>query len=387
MIEIDDVERRRRIAARHRLAPEHRLSSPTAIAGALVALHASDPVTVYLSVTARQLAPSLDSVATSLYEDRTLLRHHAMRRTLWVMPIETAAEAHASSTRKIAAAERRRTVKGSAWTEEFIDDAIRTIVEVLGDQGPATTRQIGALRPDLAKRVTLGANTKQPALIAGHARLLLLAGFDAAVARGRPSGSWISSEYQWWRMDDWIGQPIDTHSEGPAAAELLAKWLRAFGPGPETDLRWGTGWTATSVRRALTDIEAEQVRLDDGGTGWVCSGDTDSTLSSAPWAALLPGLDSTSMGWKERSWYLSPSVASRVVDRNGNIGPTLWVDGRIVGGWAQRPDGTIVIDEIEPLTSDQLQLVDTEIDRLTEAVGDTRFRVRFPSPNQGALLA
>lgn len=386
MTEIDDAERRRRIAVRHLLAPPHRSSSPTAIANSLVALHASDPVTVYLSVTARQSTPSLDSVADALYVDRTLLRHHAMRRTLWVMPIDTAVDAHASSTRKIASAERRRTVKGSVWTEESIDGAIGTILDGLSEHGAATTRQIGAIRPELAARVTLGTNTRNPAQIAGHARLLLLAGFEGVVARGRPSGSWISSEYEWWRMSDWLGHSIDTANERPAAAALLARWLRAFGPGTETDLRWWTGWTATSVRRALEDVGAEQVQLEEG-VGWVCAGDTEQTPDSAPWVALLPGLDPTSMGWKERVWYLSPAVQSRVVDRNGNIGPTLWVNGRIVGGWAQRPDGTIVIDEIEPLTSEEHQLVDTEIGRLSETVGETRFRVRFPSPNQGALLA
>ncbi|GGM51142.1 hypothetical protein GCM10012275_22590 [Longimycelium tulufanense] len=44
-------------------------------------------------------------------------------------------------------------------------------------------------------------------------------------------------------------------------------------------------------------------------------------------------------------------------DRNGNIGPTVWADGRIVGAWAQLPDGSIAwrfLHEVGRKRSDQL---------------------------------
>ncbi len=62
---------------------------------------------------------------------------------------------------------------------------------------------------------------------------------------------------------------------------------------------------------------------------------------SEPSAALLPTLDPTTMGWKERDWYLGEH-ASLLFDSNGNAGPTVWWDGRVVGGWSQRRDGEIV---------------------------------------------
>ena len=55
----------------------------------------------------------------------------------------------------------------------------------------------------------------------------------------------------------------------------------------------------------------------------------------APWVALLPGLDSTVMGWKERAWFLGGHQHA-LFDVNGNAGPTVWCNGRIVGGWAHR---------------------------------------------------
>ena len=83
-VKISDEERRARLAERHRLLPRTRTDDLTQIADDLVALHSTDPVTVYLSAMARMANPSIAAVERALYADRTLIRHHAMRRTLWL---------------------------------------------------------------------------------------------------------------------------------------------------------------------------------------------------------------------------------------------------------------------------------------------------------------
>jgi hypothetical protein len=114
--------------------------------------------------------------------------------------------------------------------------------------------------------------------------------------------------------------------------------------------------------------------------------ETDPADEPHPWVAILPGLDPTAMGWKQRDWYLDSTTAKRVMDTNGNIGPTLWADGRIVGGWVQRPDGAIATEHTQPITRDHERLFTAEIDRIRDFLGDTRFKVRFPSANQTDLL-
>ena len=95
----------------------------------------------------------------------------------------------------------------------------------------------------------------------------------------------------------------------------------------------------------MTAIGAVEVDLDGtvgkGTVGWISADDTDEVDEASPWIAFLPGLDPTTMGWKQRSWYLGDHGAfgASVFDRNGNAGPTIWVDGRVVGGWAQRKVG------------------------------------------------
>ena len=70
-----------------------------------------------------------------------------------------------------------------------------------------------------------------------------------------------------------------------------------------------------------------------GATGYVLAGDLEPTPRPEPVAALLPTLDPTTMGWKERDWYLGAHAGRLLFDGNGNAGPTIWWDGRVVGGW------------------------------------------------------
>ena len=104
-----------------------------------------------------------------------------------------------------------------------------------------------------------------------------------------------------------------------------------------------------------------------------------------PWVAVLPGLDPTIMGWKQRDWYL-PSTSLEVFDSVGNGGPSLWVDGRVVGAWAQTKDGTIHTHYFERVAAARRREIDQRIDELKSWIGDTRFTVRFPGDIHARLL-
>ena len=49
---------------------------------------------------------------------------------------------------------------------------------------------------------------------------------------------------------------------------------------------------------------------------------------------------------------------SALFDRNGNVGPTVWLDGRIVGGWGQRPDHRIDYRILEEVDADAARLIE-----------------------------
>ena len=124
----------------------------------------------------------------------------------------------------------------------------------------------------------------------------------------------------------------------------------------------------------------------DSGTGYLLPDDLDPPPASEPWVALLPALDPSTMGWKHRDWYLDPSDARVLFDRNGNAGPTIWVDGHVVGGWAQRKDGTIALRLLRDVGAERRSDVERAAEELRRLIGEVRFSVRFPTPLYAELL-
>jgi len=94
----------------------------------------------------------------------------------------------------------------------------------------------------------------------------------------------------------------------------------------------------------------------------------------------LPALDPTPMGWVNREWYFPPEFKPRLFDRTGNIGPTVWSEGRVVGGWAQRPSGEVVTRLLTDIGAAAAEAVDTEAARLQEWIGPARIVPKFRVP-------
>ncbi len=141
------------------------------------------------------------------------------------------------------------------------------------------------------------------------------------------------------------------------------------------------------TRGAIEDCRAEPVLLQDGTPAWVAAGDGAPVADPGPWVAVLPSLDPTTMGWKARDWYL-PDAARDAFDNYGNGGPTLWVDGRIVGAWAQHPkEGDIRIHFFENVPQARRREIGVRAAELQTWVGDTIVKARFPGNIQKTLLS
>jgi Winged helix DNA-binding domain len=383
-------ERRARLARRHRLLDDERTDDVAAIADSVVALHSSDPVTVYLSAMVRMRHPSVEAVERALYVDRAVVRHHAMRRTLWVATPDVVRLMHAAATRKLVGPEHRRTAKllaenGVPDPDTWLAEARAQVLAALAEHGPMTARSLGAKVPALRQEIVMAPGKSYSATVSAHSRVLLNLGFEGEVVRTRPTGSWVNGAYTYAATGSWLDGGMGTLTEREAACELALRWLRAFGPGTTKDLQWWTGWTGATTKTALADSGAVQVRLEDG-TAWVAPGDEEPPEPVRPWVALLPGLDPTTMGWKERAWYL-PAEATDAFDRMGNAGPTIWADGRVVGVWDQRPDGEIRTHLFVELSPALLSEMERRVADLVDMIGPTRFTVRFPSPASAALRA
>lgn len=390
--EISTDERRRRLGVRHALAPAAKAAGPVEAACRVVALHATDPATVFLAVAARveQVTPA--EVEDALYLRRSLVRMLGMRRTMFVVPSQALPLIEASTMGRVAGAQRRLLVKhlreaGVANTERWLADVERgTLAALAARGGTATAVELAADEPRLRTPLLTSPGKRYEARTAITSRVLNLLGADGRVVRGRPTGSWLSQRYRWALAEQWLPIPLDRLPEADARAEVALAWLTAYGPATAADLQWWTGWTGAQVTRALADTKAVAVELD-GGTGFVLPDDREPTPDPGPWAALLPALDPTTMGWTQRDWYLGPHGPA-LFDTAGNAGPTVWLDGRIVGGWAQRPDGEVVVRVVTDVGADALALVDAEAQRLRRwlaEAGDVRVVPRFRTPTERAL--
>jgi Winged helix DNA-binding domain len=384
---IDVEERRARLAERHRLLPRTRSDDLPQLADDLVALHSSDPVTVFLSAMARMAHPSLAAVEQALYVDRSLIRHHGMRRTLWVATPPVVQLMHAAATRDLLANERRRTsqllaASGVDDPEGWLADAEKQVLADLREHGPSTAREIGQRVEALRQRLQLAPGKSYAAVQSAHTRVLYILGFAGKMLRGQPS-NWINGAYRYVDAESWLPGGLGDLDPRQAAADLAGRWLQRFGPATTVDLQWWMGWTLKRTRQALADCGAVEVDLDDV-TGWLAADDPP-LAPVEPWVAVLPGLDPTIMGWKQREWYL-PSTSLEVFDGVGNGGPSLWVDGRVVGGWAQTKDGTIHVHYFERVGADRRREIDQRIDELKSWIGETRFTVRFPGDIHARLL-
>jgi hypothetical protein len=376
--------RRARGARRHRLAPGERASDVVEAARSLVCYHATDPASVYLSAWARVDGMTVDDLNQALYADRSLVKHLAMRRTLFVFPRETLRFAQAGASDRVADVERRRLVRHVEQAglrkngERWLAEASRQVLAALSDGREATSSELRQEIPLLEGSITYGEGKSWGGKMAVGPRVLTTLSAAGLVVRASNDGAWSVSRPRWASMASWLGEELAPPPEAEGVARLVELWLRAFGPGTVADLKWWLGSTVGSVRRALADLDAVEVDLG-GQSGYLLPDDLDPVEPVEPWAALLPPLDPTTMGWYERKWYLGPH-RTELFDTSGNAGPTAWWDGRIVGGWSQRETGEVDLQLLEDAGSDARRALESEAERLTEWFGGVRALPRFPSP-------
>ncbi|MFV0525844.1 MAG: winged helix DNA-binding domain-containing protein [Acidimicrobiales bacterium] len=382
---IDDDQRRARLARRHALTADDRVGGTLEAAEAVVALHATEPASVYLSAQARAEV-TMEDVEAAIYRDRSVVRQLAMRRTVFAFPRRLLPAVWGSAAARVAAQQRAQLARDllrhgdldadPAGAAAWVDDATGAAFRYLADHGPTTTMDLRAALPRLDTRITRSPGTRYGGTFPVAPNVMTVLAAGGTVVRGTNDGNWRTSRPRWTTTADWLGEPARPTTPEEGYRILVEAWLRRFGPGTEDDLVWWLGATKGAVRQAIRSLDVVTVTVDahphDRGPGpdglvrdaLLMADDTDPVDPPEPWAALLPVLDPTTMGWKHRGFYLGPH-RDRLFDRNGNAGSTAWWNGRIVGGWAQRPDGEVVVLPIGDVGAEAEAALEREAERLT----------------------
>ncbi|WP_228430931.1 DNA glycosylase AlkZ-like family protein [Baekduia soli] len=381
---------------RHHLAPGARAPHAEDVAAGVVAIHSTDPSSVVVGTWAR-LADRTATAAElerALYEERTLLRLLAMRRTMFVVDRAVAPIVHAACSLTVAARERAKLLKlleeagiGGRRRAAWLAKAEAALLEALASGDELTAVQLADADARLGTEIVLAPGRAYEARVRVASRVLTVLAAEGRVVRTRPRGGWASTQFRWAALPAWAGAPLEELEPARADAALALRWLCAYGPASPEDLQWWTGWPAARTRRALDQDAVTACTLEDGAPGVVAADDLDD-VDADPWVALLPALDATPMGWKRRGFYLGEH-AERVFDANGNVGPTVWCDGRIVGGWARPPgSGELAFTLLEDVGAEARAAIAAEAAALAPRLGDARLapRARGYSPVERELL-
>ncbi|MGB8405933.1 MAG: winged helix DNA-binding domain-containing protein [Mycobacterium sp.] len=378
------AERRNRLARRHFLAePGAELGQ---IVRSLVGLHGTDPATPYLSLWARLPGFTVADLDTALYQERSLVKHMAMRRTLWVVHTVDLPAVQTGGSDRVADTERRRLITdvqkagiatdGEAW----LDQAASAVLTHLGSGDHVNTAGLRRALPELAGEWDPAPGKTWGGSTPVAPRVLTVLSAQGRVLRGPNDGGWTTARPLWAAATHWLSEAGGALMPDEARAALLRSWLYAFGPATETDVKWWFGQTLGWARAGLQTVDALKVAME-GSTepGFVLPDDLETVDAPPPWGALLPALDPTIMGWQARDWYLGPH-AGQLFDRSGNAGPTAWWDGRAVGVWGQDVDGRVQLEYVDDPGFTARKVLQRKATELTDWLDGVRIKPRFPSP-------
>ncbi len=302
----------------------HGLSSPgasiEAVATGTVGLHATSPVSPYLSVRARVAGFERAELDALMWEAWRLVRFRAVRNTMFLLPLdllEIAASAMRRSSENLA---KRWLAESGMSIREFERLAV-AVEDCLADQ-PRTVRE-------LRRALAIPTSMDLPGVVSRLCDLGRLVG-------GAPPRSWTSSIRRYHRWQD-VVPGVDLHrwNEDDAVGELVLRYVSSYGPVTLNDLSWWSGLTKGRCHEALEalDERVEGVTVD----GWPGPlyrerrRDDDGELGSAVKA--LPLLDPYVQGYRDRGRFLRADRHGFVYDGGGNATATLIHRGRIIGVW------------------------------------------------------
>jgi hypothetical protein len=384
MRKINDVERRARLWQRQAIHPKNRVPDALTATRSVCVLHATEPATVYLSLQARIQQPTVDEIELALYEAKVVVKQMAMRRTLFAFPHELLSAALGSASFTVGLRLEQQLIKeveksgvapnGASWFEA----ARQAVLETLADGSQWQAADLREALPQIQGKLSIAPQTAYGGTFPVAPRLLSVLGAQGHIMRGTNAGHWRTSRPRWTSTAAWLGHQPEPLEARKGYQEIVRSYLKTFGPVTQADLVWWLGMGVGPAKRALQDLEALEVPLVDG-TGWVLPDDIEPVTSPEPAAALLPVLDPTVMGWKERDFYLGPH-ASKLFDRNGNAGTTAWWDGRAVGAWVQNPDGEVLVELLEEIPDAGQAALAQEAARLTDWLDGTVVGTVYPSP-------
>jgi hypothetical protein len=128
-------------------------------------------------------------------------------------------------------------------------------------------------------------------------------------------------------LDDWLGEPLAE----PDTADLVRRYLAAFGPATSADMQKWSG--LTGLKQVFTGLDLRTYSAEDGRVLYDLPGAVLADPATEVPARLVADFDNLLLSHADRSRVLAPEHKARVITVNGLVRGSVLVDGFVAGTW------------------------------------------------------
>lgn len=279
----------------------------------------------------------------ALEQERKAVRLPAMRGSIFLLPVETAAQVFAATRVPLESRQANLAYAGLDFTT--YERLKPQLLELTGEPVDAKT---------------LEARVQSGALLTVALATMSREGLVLRVGTTLRSDRWLYVSTQ-----SWLGVPLDETERDAAQRWLAGEYLRAFGPARAKDFAW---WAGIGQREAAALSDSEIVDVGEDyllPAGLVSAFESIEPLEADAFAA-LPKWDSYTMAYERSgrhrlideehltSAYSSPA-STRFGATLGDGLPLLLKGGRAVATWSHKLQGNRMQVAISPFQGEDIR--------------------------------
>lgn len=311
------------VLTKHHLTSGFRIDDILKVTEDIGGLHATHPMSPYLSLFARTQNFKREDLDTVLYEQRMLGKVRYARKTVYVIPREWIPAVFSA-------------------TRQMLEQRLGPYLEHLGLSRKDFAEIAGSIMKTLAgRRMTTQEIKKELHSGQNISAVVNLMCDQGLLIRGSPAKGWKSNLHTYHLFREYFpGMDLKEVDEAEARKTMIRIYLASFGPVTVKDASWWTGFTRTEVKQVLEELQTEIMSIEISGLKekyillaldreWLES----TSIPAKPQVNVLPLLDPYLMGYKSRERYITQELYAKVFDRSGNATSAILWDGRIIGVW------------------------------------------------------
>jgi hypothetical protein len=186
-----------------------------------------------------------------------------------------------------------------------------------------------------------------------------------------PSGTWrFWGRPQLLVMQEWL--EVDLPSREDGAERIVERYLASFGPATQNDLLRFAGVRVGDLRPGLERLELRTFRDERGRALLDLPGAPLPDGETPAPVRFLPKWDSALLAYAppERTRILPEKFRSTVIRKNGDVLPTVLVDGFVAATWDAERKRDLKVTPLRRLTKQERAAIDAEGEGIVEFMRD-----------------